>query len=567
MSTVDAVVIGSGHNGLIAANYLADAGLSVRVLERRHLIGGATVTEEVFPGYRASTASYVSGLLHPKILADLKLGDWGLRFLQADAGTTNIWRDGQHVTLYNDLGATMRDLERVSAGESERFLAFGLRLQQLYRVLSPFLITTSPPSLAQVVAAFADSGTPEVFTDFFTLSVSEILDRHFTSDLLKGLLAFTGTVSVYGGPTTPGWAYVYGHHAIGEYDGHMGQFAFPRGGMGAISGALADRARARGAVITADSEVVRVLTRNGRVTGVATASGEEITSQIVLSNADPRTTYLRLVAPEDLPGELLTRMGGYDVRGAMARSIFALDRLPAFVGCRQDGPGPEHRGLTLLGADVELFTKAGEAQAQGRIAEDFPIEFIIQTVLDDSLAPEGRHILTTGIQQVPYALADSDWDTAKKPFEEQVISVLETYSPGIRDSITAAKTITPSEYERDFGLAGGNIFHGALTLGQLFDARPVPGYGGYRAPLHGLYLGGSGTHPGGGVMGVPGHNAAHAVLEDRFGTSALGGRPARPMRTPVIERALAHPILRRLGARAARERRLARLVDFLSSHR
>ncbi|WP_051580229.1 phytoene desaturase family protein [Pseudonocardia acaciae] len=565
MSTVDAVVIGSGHNGLIAANYLADAGLTVRVLERRHIVGGATVTEEVFPGYRASTASYLSGLLHPKILADLRLDEWGLRFLQGDAGTTNIWRDGRHVTLFNDLGATLRELERVGPGEGERFLAFGLQLQKLYRVLSPFLITTRPPSLAEVVAAFADAGVPEVFTDFFTLSVAEILDRHFGSDILKGLLAFTGTVSVYGGPTTPGWAYVYGHHAIGEYDGHMGQFAFPRGGMGAISGALADRAQARGAVISVDSEVARVLTRNGRVTGVVTTSGEEVASRVVLSNADPRTTYLGLVAPEDLPDELLTRMRGYDVRGAMARSIFALDRPPTFVGL--GGVGPRHSGLTLLGADVDLFTRVGEAQARGRIAEDFPIELIIQTVLDDSLAPAGKHILTTGIQQVPYELAGSDWATEKKAFEERVVAVLETYAPGIRDSIIASKTITPAEYERDFGLAGANIFHGALTLGQLFDARPVPGYGGYRAPLHGLYLGGSGTHPGGGVMGVPGHNAAHAVLEDRFATAAPPDRPARPMRTPLVERALAHPALRRIGARAARDPRLARIVNYLSSHR
>ncbi|MGW5445972.1 phytoene desaturase family protein [Streptomyces asiaticus] len=564
MSHFDAVVIGSGHNGLIAANYLADAGLKVRVLERRDIIGGATVTEEVWPGYRASTASYLSGLLHPKILADLRLHEWGLRFLQGGVGSTNVWRDGRTVSMYNELGATLRELEGVKKGESEGFLAFGLELQKLYRVINPFLLTTRPPSLAEVVEAFHRAGIPEVFTDFFTLSIKEIVDRFFTADIVKGLLAFTGTVSVYGGPTTPGWAYVYGHHAIGEYGGHMGQFAFPQGGMGSIANALADRARARGAVISTEAEVAYITSRNGRATGVVTSGGEAITSDVVLSNADPITTYLRLVDAADLPSELLERMGAYDVRGCMARSYFALDRLPEFVG--RKGEGPEHRGLTLLGADVDLFTRTGEDQAHGRIADDFPIEFIIQTVLDDTLAPAGKHILSTGVQQVPFDLADSDWDTAKPEFEKRVIDVLETYSPGISNSIIHSRTWTPLDYERTFGLAGANIFHGAMTLGQLFDARPVPGAGGYRAPLRGLYLCGAGTHPGGGVMGSPGHNAAHAVLEDKFGSSGLDeSRGARQARTPVVERLMANPTLRRLGAHAARNPRLARIVDRFSS--
>jgi phytoene dehydrogenase-like protein len=330
--------------------------------------------------------------------------------------------------------------------------------------------------------------------------------------------------------------------------------------MGSIANALADRARARGVVISTDAPVARILTDGGRVTGVVTENGEHVRSDLVLSNADPRTTYLNLLDPAALPSELVSAMQDYDVRGCMSRVFLAVDRLPQFVG-GSTGEGPEHRGLTLLGADVGAFIRAGEAQAAGRIAEDFPIEFVIQSVHDDTVAPAGKHIISTGIQQTPYELADSDWNAQRGVLQERVISVLETYSPGIRETITAARTLTPLDYEQTYGLAGANIYHGAMQPGQLFADRPVPGAGGYRSPLRGLYLCGAGTHPGGAVTGTPGRNGAHAVLEDRFGRAApaatrgpaahpdggtvaaepAGAQPRRPCRPakvlgPLVER-------------------------------
>ena len=567
--SADIVVIGAGHNGLIAANYLADAGLNVVVVERRGVIGGATVTEEQVPGFRASSCSYVSGLLHPKILSDLDLRAHGLSLYQTDMGSANILRDGRHLFLHNDLGAALREIERVAPGESEAFTGFGLRLERFAQFMGPWLLSSSPPTLGEVVEAFEAAGEQELFNEFFTLSGKDLVDRYFESDILKGLLMFVVVVSVWGGPRTPGWSYVYGHHAIGEYDGHMGQFAFPKGGMGAIASSLAARAHAKGATVRVNAGVDRVLVEGGRAVGVVLQGGEEIRARTVVSNADPQRTFLSLLDRRELPGPFVERIEHYDARGSMARVFLALDELPDFVGC-EPGEGPQHRGLTLLGAEVERFEQQWDAQRHGRIAEDFPIELIIQTVHDDSLAPPGKHVISTGVQQLPFELESGTWDDARESFTEKVIDILSDYSPGLRDRIVGTRTITPLDLEREYGMTGGNIFHGAMTLGQLFEGRPVSGFGSYRSPIDGLYLCGAGTHPGGGVMGAPGHNAAHAVLEDR----AAGGWKPRPSsgrsnraavpRTPLVNRLMARPKVRRAAVRMARQPALARVVERLS---
>ncbi len=564
-SQVDVIVIGAGHNGLIAANYLADAGQSVVVLERRGVVGGATVTEERIPGFRASSCSYVSGLLHPKILADLQLDRFGLELYQTDMGSANILRDGRHLFLGNDLGATLREIERVAPGQSDGFAAFGLRLERFAEITRPWLLTPDPPTVAEVMAAFDQAGEHELFTEFFTLSVGELLDRYVDSDLLVGLLTFLAVVSVWGGPSTPGWAYVYGHHAIGEYDGHMGQFAFPRGGMGAIADALAARAQARGATVRVNAPVARVIVERGRARGVVLEDGTELRARTVLSNADPQRTYA-LVDDRHLPDAFRTAIRRYDARGSMARVFLALDRLPDFVGL-PPGEGPQHRGLTLLGAEVERFEQAAAAQREGRIPDDFPIELIIQSVHDDTMAPVGKHILSTGIQQLPFTLAAGTWDDHRDAFADRVVDVLESYAPGIRDSIVGRDVITPLDLEREYGLTGGNIFHGAMTMGQLYEARPVAGYGSYRSPVEGLYLGGAGTHPGGGVMGAPGHNSARAILEDlaaggyrRRARPVVAGGPGRSLR----HRMLTQPAVRRAALSLARRPALAPLVQRLT---
>jgi len=566
MNQFDAIVIGSGHNGLIAANYLADAGKHVLVLERRGIVGGATVTEEFYPGFRASSCAYVSGLLHGKILRDLKLSDYGLNLYQTDMGSANILDDGRHLFLFNELGRTIRGLERIAPGEADRLAVFGLRLERFAAIMDQWLLVDEPPTLDQVFRAFDDAGETGLFTEFFTLSGLDLIDRYFTSDILRGLLMFLAMVSVHGGPRTPGWSYVYGHHAIGDFNGRMGQFAFPRGGMGAIAESLAARARARGAVVLTDAEVAHIDVNRGRATGVHVADGRSFEAAAVLSNADPGRTLLRMVDADLLPDQYESALHRLDNRGSMARIFLALDRLPEFIGC-EPGVGPQHRGLTLLGAEVESFERAADAQRYGRVPHDFPIEFIIQTAHDDTLAPAGKHVLTMGVQQLPFDLAGTDWDEAKAGFTVRAIDVLETYAPGVKKSILGTHTITPLDLDREYGLPAGNIFHGAMTLGQLFESRPLPGYGSYRTPVPGLYLCGAGAHPGGGVMGVPGHNAARALLKDE----AAGGwrRPrsaqAGPgVRAPLIHRLMERPSVRRAGVKLAQVPIIGRVADGLS---
>jgi phytoene dehydrogenase-like protein len=410
---------------------------------------------------------------------------------------------------------------------------------------------------------FYESGEGDLFNEFFTLSVLDLLERYFSTDIVKGLFTFLAVVSVWGGPRTPGWSYVYGHHATGEFNGHMGQFAFPRGGMGSIAESLAARARARGAVVRTNAPVASINVERGRVAGVVLENGEEIRASIVLSNADPRRTFLSLIDANYLPDEYRQQITRYDARGSMARVFLALDSLPDFIGCAP-GMGPQHRGLTLLGAEVENFQRMGDAQQHGRIPDDFPIEFIIQTTSDDSLAPTGKHLLSTGIQQLPFTLANGTWDDYRDEFTTKVINVLSDYSPGIRDRIIGTHTITPLDLEREYALPGGNIFHGAMTLGQLYASRPVPGYASYRSPIAGLYLCGAGTHPGGGVMGAPGYNAARAVLADE---AAGGWRPQRRSgvsmvtRTPMRHRLMSKPGVRKVALALARQPLLGSLVD------
>lgn len=563
----DVLIVGAGHNGLVCANYLADAGLEVTVVERRPMVGGATVTEELIPGFRSSSCSYVAGLLHPKILRELDLGRFGLHLYQTDVADTNLLADGRHLTLWRDLGATLRGLEQGRKGESERYVALGLRLERFAQLVGPWTLQT-PPELSEVVARFEAAGEMELFREFFTLSIGDLLDRYLEYDLLKGFLSFLGLVSAWGGPHTPGWTFLYGHHSIGEYEGQMGQYAFPRGGMGALAEALASRARARGATIRTDAPVDRILVDGGKVKGVLLASGEEIAAATVASGADPHRTFLGMLDSRDLPAEFRTAIEHLDFRGSMARVHIALDGLPDFTGV-ESGPGPHYRGLTLLGAQTERFEAGWEAQQRGEIPTDFPIEFLVQSVHDDSLAPAGKHMMMTGVQQLPFELSEGTWDDHRDVFTERVLDTLSQYAPRLREHVIDTHTITPLDLEREYGMTGGNIFHGAMTFGQVFGARPATGWSDYRTPIAGLYLCGSGAHPGGGVMGVPGHNAAEAIAADLAGeprapraNGAVGGADfAAPT---VLERVMSRPKARRLMVRMARQPVLAPVVKRMS---
>jgi phytoene dehydrogenase-like protein len=559
----DVVVVGAGHNGLVAANYLADAGLSVTVLERRGVIGGATVTEELIPGFRSSSCAYVVGLLHPRIIRDLQLARHGLELYQTAVADVNLLEDGRHLVLWNDLGATLRELERANPGESERFVTIGLRLQRFAQLIEPWTLTP-PPSVDDLRARFERAGEARLFEEFFTLSVGDLLDRYLEHDLLKGLFSFLALVSAWGGPWTPGWSFLYGHHSIGEFNGQMGQYGFPRGGMGAVSASLARRARARGVTIRTESAVSRVLVEEGRAVGVITEAGEELPARAVASNADPVRTFLELLEHGDLPGGFRSEIEGFDMRGSMARVHIALDGLPGFVGMGS-GPGPHCRGLTLLGAEIDRFEAAWQAQRRAAIPEDFPIEFVIQSVHDDSLAPAGKHMMMTGIQQLPFELEDGTWDDRRDEFTDRVLDALARYAPRIRDHVIDTHTITPLDLEREYGLTGGNIFHGAMTPAQVFDRRPAQGWSGYRTPVDGLFLCGSGAHPGGGVMGVPGHNAARVIATELARPGEAAPQPSagdEPIpRTPLVDRLLTRPRSRRALVALARQPWLAPLVE------
>jgi phytoene dehydrogenase-like protein len=561
----DAVIVGAGHNGLVAANYLARAGLRVQVLESREVVGGACVTEEVFPGYRASTCSYVVGLLRREIIKDLELKRFGLELYQADVLNCNILPGGQHVFLWPELDATLRELDSLGRGEAEAFVEFGSRVERFASLIDPFVMGPAP-QLSEVVEAFEQAGEQELFNDFFTLSVSELLDRHgFSAPVLRGLLAFLGIVSVYGGPSTPGTAYVYGHHSWGEFEGRPGQYGFARGGMSGISDALAAGAKHHGVEIRTEAPVRRVLVKGGRAKGVELVDGEEILAPLVLSNADPQRTYLNLVDSSDLPADFVAKIGEMDMRGSEAHLLIALDGLPEFTGL-PSGPGPQHRGLTLLGAEEDRYEASFDAQRKGELPDSLSLEFAIDSVRDDSLTPPGKHLMNVGLQQVPTTPKEGSWDDLKSEFERRVIATLAEYAPGFEQRIIDTRAITPLDLEREYGLTGGNIFHGAMTLGQLFDSRPVPAFSSYRSPIEGLYLCGAGTHPGGGVMGANGHNAAKMVLRDRSGESEAQ-RPSRRRSGDVLTRSLEHPAMRRFAVRVGRQRWSRPLVRFATKRR
>jgi phytoene dehydrogenase-like protein len=559
------LIVGAGHNGLVAANYLADAGLDVTVLERREIVGGCCVTEELIPGFRASSCAFVAGPgLEGRILRDLELADFGLRLYQSDPLAVNIGPSGEAFALHRELDRTLAEIEgRFGRAEAERFVRFGARLQRVAAIVRPTLLA-DPPALPALRDAFTRAGDGELFDAFLTGSIGDLLDQHLDAGELKGFLAFLGLTSVFGGPYSASTAYVYSHHSWGDFDGRFGEFGYAHGGMGAISEALAARARARGVTIRTEAEVERILVTDGRIAGVALADGEELRAATVLSNADPIRTFLGLVEEADLEPGFLERVRGLDLRGTMARVHIAVDRLPQFAAFPAGGQTP-HTSLTMLGADIAGFERAFAAQQTGEMIDDPCIELTIQSVHDDSLAPPGKHIITTGIQQLPFELASGSWDDARDRLAAQALGALERYAPGSESSVIGVRAITPLDLERDYGLTAGNLFHGAMEPGQLFSSRPLPGFARYRTPIAGLYMCGAGTHPGGGVTGAPGHNGARAVITDLG--RAFAGAPAGwddrrgAGRYERLGRLLERPRLQRVTVALARKRWLRPVVD------
>jgi phytoene dehydrogenase-like protein len=522
----DAVIIGAGHNGLVAAAYLARAGLRVVVLERRPLVGGACVTEETWPGYKVSTAAYLCGLLQPTIIRDLDLPRFGYEILPKDPAFFTPLPDGRRLFVWRDDRRTAEEIARFSARDAAAYVEYEAFLARLAEFVEPWLLRTPPDLLARRLDDLWALGRlgyhalrlpPADLVQAFrilTQSARDFLDAWFDAPELKASLATDGVIGARGGPSTPGTAYVLFHHCMGVAAGKRGLWGFVRGGMGGVTQALAGAARQHGAEIRTDAEVARVLVRGGAAYGVALVSGEEIRGRIIVSNADPRRTLLQLLEPGILAPEFRRAVEAIRMEGVATKVNLALDGLPDFVAAPGTAVGPQHRGTIHIGPTIEYIDRAWDDARQGRPSDHPFMEITIPTTYDPSLAPPGKHIMSIFVQYTPYRLADGSWDQIKDAYADRVIDTLAGYAPNIRDIIIHRQVLTPLDLERDFALTGGDIFHGEMTLDRLFFLRPVPGWARYRTPVRHLYLCGAGTHPGGGVMGAPGYNAAREIRKD-----------------------------------------------------
>lgn len=525
---IDVVVIGGGHNGLVAAAYLARAGLAVTVLERNAVVGGAAVSEEFFPGFRNSVASYTVSLLNPKVIADLDLHRHGLRIVERPAA--NFWPidAGRGLLMPYGLAARQRAIAPFSSRDAERLPAYDAALERAANVLRRLVLTTPPNAgggLAELVrGAWAarhlwrlSLADERLLIDLFTRSASEFLDTWFESDVVKAAFAFDGIVGAYAAPSTPGTAYVLLHHCFGEVNGKPGVWGHAIGGMGAISDAIAAAARAAGAEIRTGAEVVRVVTEGDRAVGVELASGETVRARAVAANVAPKLLFSRLVDPASIGADLTARFAAITCGSGTFRMNVALSELPDFA-CRPGREAAPHHGSgIIIGPSIGYLERAYlDARREGWSREPV-VEMLIPSTIDATLAPPGRHVASLFVQHAAPRLPNGrSWaDPAEKEaFADLVIATVTRHAPNFAASVLARQVLSPLDLEQRFGLPDGDIFHGQLALSQLFSMRPLLGFADYRMPLSGLYLCGAGAHPGGGVTGVPGHNAAREIISD-----------------------------------------------------
>ena len=537
----DALVIGGGHNGLVCAAYLAGAGQRVTVLEQRDLVGGAAVTEAFHPGFRNSSCSYTVSLLNPRVIADLRLHEHGLRVVERPFANFLPLGDGRAFRFGGDLGA--QELARFSARDAGRLPAWFAMLERMATILRA-LAEETPPNvsdrfvLADWLASLTvarrlkglDMGGRRDLLELFTRSAGELLDDWFESAPLKAVLGWDSIVGNFASPYAPGTAYVLLHHVFGEVNGKAGAWGHAIGGMGAISDAIAAEARARGVQLRTKATVERINVRNGRAVGVTLSDGSELEAKRVIAGINPRLLYTRLFDPADLDPDLLARFKRYRCASGTFRMNVALSELPDFRAAPGSHLQPHHASGILIGESLEYFERA---YFDARSREHNPgwarepvVELVISSALDDSLAPAGRHVASLFCQQVNPE-PDGGWDAHRETFADLAIETVNRHAPNFAASVLGRRILSPLDLEREYGLLGGDIFHGALGLDQLFSARPLLGQADYRGALPGLYLCSSGTHPGGGVTGLPGMNAAREILRDSGRNSRrAAGRPA-----------------------------------------
>ena len=520
----DVIVIGSGHNGLVNACYLQKAGLNVLVLEKNDWIGGAAVSRELHPGILYSNCSYVCSLFRPEIMRDLELPKHGLQIVAIEGGAV-FTREGDYLASYRNYHAKKRELERFSIRDSEAYSRYSRDILKQCRFIQPLLMRTAPDpagfkfrDLSEMLYLLrkVNELTATELADtvrFWTMSISDFLDEYFENDVIKASLAVSGIIGTALGPMSPGTAYVLLHHYMGEVDGSIGAWGYARGGMGAISKALTASFKAMGGTLLNNSEVEKIDINGTRVRGVVLKNGDEYLAKNVVSNADVKRTFLTLTDAKHLPPNFLKKVNNFKIRGSSGKVNIALDSMPKFPSVSENNPCL--KGDIHFTDSIERMERAYDDWKMGTWSRDPFLDMMIPTLTDPTMAPPGKHFMSCFVQYCPPKVGGKNWTKEDKDaFGKTVIQQIADYSPGFKDRILHMEVRTPKELEEEVGLTEGNIFQGELTFDQLLFNRPIPGYAQYRSPIKGLYMCGSSTHPGGGVMGAPGRNAAVEILKD-----------------------------------------------------
>ncbi len=521
----DAIIIGGGHNGLVTACYLAKAKWKVLVLERRYIVGGACVSEETFPGFKVSTAAYVNSLFRPEIIRDLNLTSYGFEAIERNPASFSPFLDGRYLMLGRDHASDVAEIAKFSKRDAEAYPQYEAMLERVAAVIEPTLTQIPPNVLRPGLGDLLNMGKmgramqkmgPAMNEAIEMLSgaARPILDRWFESEELKGTIATDAIIGAFMAPSMPGTAYVLFHHVMGETNGKKGVWAYMRGGMGGLTQSLARAAKDLGVEIRTEAEVATILTTNGSATGVALTNGDEFYAKKIASGVDMHLTFEKFLDPKTLPPDFASAVGRITYDSASVKINVALDRLPSFTSLPGHDPGPQHHGTVHLCPDQDFIERAYDDAKYGRPSKEPVVECTMPSSLDPTVAPPGKHLMSMFVQYAPYKLKDGPWtDAIKEDFAQRCFNIVEQYAPGFKDSIVDTQILSPVDIEQTFGLTGGNIFQGTMPLHNLYMFRPVPGYANYKTPVKNLYMCGAAAHPGGGVMGAPGWNAAREMLK------------------------------------------------------